>query len=108
MTTRDDTVGPSVIQAALDFTGAGDNTIISGTINQRIKVLQLFFVVNAAVNLKFKSGSAELTGVMNFQANGSMFMDYIQLPLTCNEGDSFIINSSSGVQVSGTIWYTQG
>ena len=108
MTTFDATVGAEVTQASLDFNGVGNNTIISGTLGQQIKVLQLFFVVNAAVNLKFLSNATELTGVMDFQTNGSMFMDYIQLPLTCNPGDSFIINASSGVQVSGTIWYTQG
>ena len=32
--------------------------------------------------------------------------DYMQLPLTCNSGDNFIINSTAAVQVGGTVWYS--
>lgn len=108
MTTFDATVGPTVNQAPLDFSAGGNTTVINGLVGQRIKVLQIFFVVGGATNIQFFSAGNKLTGLMDFQANGSMFMDYIQLPLTCNEGESFIINLSSGVQLGGTIWYSQG
>lgn len=107
MTTIDATIGASVQQASVNFSAGGDNVIIVGVTGQRIKVLQFFFVIGAATNLIYKSGTTALTGTMDFTAAGAHVLDYVQLPLTCNIGDSFLINSSSGVQIGGTIWFSQ-
>ncbi len=105
MTTWDDSLGASVQQAVVDFTAAGDNTIISGVLGQKIKVLQFFLVISAATVLTYKSGSTALTGLMNFTGAGSHVQDFIQLPITLASGDSFVINNSLGVQVGGMVWY---
>lgn len=105
MTTWDPTLGASVQQSSVSFSGAGDNTVIAGTLGQRIKVLQFFIVIAGATNLIYKSGTTALTGSMNYPSAGAQVQDFIQLPLTCNSGDAFIVNSSNGVQIGGTIWF---
>jgi hypothetical protein len=105
MTTLDATIGPLVQQAPINFAASGDNTVIIGAVGKMIKVLQFFYVVAAATNLTFKSGSTPISGPLDFGSNAAQVQDFIQLPLTCNVGDSFIINSSAAVQVGGTIWY---
>ncbi len=105
MTTWDDSLGASVQQAVVDFTIAGDNTIVSGVLGQKIKILQFFIVISAATSLIYKSGSTALTGVMDYTGAGAHVQDFIQLPITLNSGDSFVINNSNGVQVGGMIWY---
>lgn len=104
----DSTLGPDVQQAAINFSASGNNTVITGSPNTKIKVLQMFFGVGAADTIQFYSGSTAISGPITFAAAGSFFMDYIQLPLqTVNDGDSFIINSGTAVAVGGTVWYIQ-
>lgn len=104
-----DTIGASVQQVSVNFTGSGNQTIVTGVANQKIKVLGLFLVLGGATNLQFFSGVTALTGLMDFASNGAFVFDFSQLQLTCiNTFDSFIINSSSAVQVGGTIWYIIG
>ena len=106
MTTWDPTLGASIKQASVDFTAAGDNTVVSGLLGQRIKVLQFCLVISAATNLTYKSGSGtNVSGVLQFTAAGAHVQDFIQLPITLNSGDSFVVNNSAGVQIGGTIWY---
>jgi hypothetical protein len=105
MTTFDATIGPEVQQGVINFNASGDNLVILGAINSRIKVLQFFLVISAATNIIYKSGSTPISGPLVFGSNGAHVLDYMQLPLTCNWGDSFIINSSNAVQVGGTVWY---
>ena len=107
MTTFDATVGASVTQAPINFSGAGDNILVGGVAGQRIKVLQFFFVLAAATNLTYKSGTTALSGPMNYSSVGAQVQDFIQLPYTCKLGDPFIINSSNAVQIGGTLWYIQ-
>ena len=101
-----DTIGASVQQAAINFSGSGNNTVVTGVVGKKIKILQIYLVLGGASNLTFLSGLTALTGLMDFSSNGAFVLDFGQLPLTCvNVLDSFIINSSSGVQVGGTVWY---
>lgn len=109
MTVFDATLGSPVRQAAISFTssGSGDHIIVAGTAGFKIAVLQFFFVVSADVTLTYFSGTTALTGAMPFLANGAQVQDFIQLPLTCADGDPFIINVSGTVTLGGTIWYAK-
>lgn len=105
MTTFDASLGASVQQAVVNFSASGDNIVISGTLGQQIKVLQFFLVVADATNLTYKSSTTAISGPLDFPAAAGQVQDFIQLPLTCNPGDNFVVNSSVGVQIGGTIWY---
>jgi hypothetical protein len=107
MTTFDDSIGPFVIQTPVSFLASGDNIIIVGSIGTLIRVLQFFWVIASTTTLIYKSGATALTGPLVFGTNAAQVQDFIQLPLTCNNGDNFIVNSTAAVQVGGTIWYAQ-
>lgn len=108
MTTFDSTHGPMVSQIPLNFSASGDNVVVPGITGLRIKVLQFFFVLAGAVNLTYKSGAVTvLSGPMDFPSAGAQVQDFIQLPLTCNVSDPFVVNLSTGVQLGGTIWFIQ-
>lgn len=94
-------------EAAINHAANGDNTIIAARTGQRIRVYQLFFVVNAAVNIIFKEGSNNLTGTINMLANGSFVLDFSGYPwFTTASGSAFLINLSAAQQVSGRIYFT--
>lgn len=99
------TIGASVQQAEISFAASGDNIIVGGLTSKSIKVLQFFLVMAGATNLTLKSGTTALSGALTFLTDGTFVLDYIQLPITCNAADNFVINSSQAVQVSGMVWY---
>lgn len=102
----DVTLGAQVLQAPVNFNSSGDNTVIPGVMGQTVRVLQFFLAIADVTNITYKSGSSALSGPLTFTSAGAHVLDYGQLPLNClNAGDSFVINSSNAVQVSGTIWY---
>jgi hypothetical protein len=106
MLLRDDLV-PFYDQIPLNFTGSGDQVVVTGAVGTRIAVMQFFFIVSAAATLTFKSGSTALTGPLSFLANGAQVQDFIQLPLMCNDGDNFIINAAASVTLGGTLWFAR-
>ena len=106
MLLRDDLV-PFYDQVPLNFTGSGDQVVVTGAVGTRIAVMQFFFIVSTAVTLTFKSGSTALTGPLSFLANGAQVQDFIQLPLMCNDGDNFVINAAASVTLGGTLWFAR-
>jgi hypothetical protein len=101
----DDTLGANVEQGKIDFATLGPNVVIPGKVNQVIRVLGFFYIVSAASTLQFFSELTPLSGLLEFPSAGAHVQDYLQLPITCNEDDDFIINSSVAVQVGGMIWW---
>ena len=78
---------------------------ISGQI---IRVYKLFLVVGGVTNLTFQDGTTALSGALPFVANSSIALNMDGNPwFTTTAGNAFNIgNSGSGVQVSGTVYYT--
>lgn len=96
---------------AINFSTSGDNTIVSGATNTVIKVYGLFYTVGGATNITYKDGAANaLSGAVVLTANGSSqnLQPFGEPYFVTTSGNSFIMNSSVGVQVSGTIYYTLG
>ena len=102
----DATLGALVVQSPLNFSGSGDVVVVPGLVGKLTKVIQLILVVGGPTTLTFKCDSGVISGPMPMLSNGSMVIDYIQVPITCyNPGESFIINNSGGVSIGGIIWY---
>lgn len=98
----------NLTSAQVNAAGAGDNTLVAGIAGQTIRLWKIFLVVNAAVNIQFKSGATTLTPVMNMLANGSFVLDFDGEPwLVTAVADALILNLSAAVQVSGRLYYTQ-
>jgi hypothetical protein len=100
----------NLTSAVISASSSGDNTLVSGTASQTIRVFKLFLVCNAAVNIIFKDGaSTNLTGTMNMTANGGMTLDFDGEPwFVTSSGSAFVLNLSGAQQVSGTIYYIKG
>lgn len=96
------------VYAALNVSGTGDHTVITGVSGQVVQIKALFLQCGVATTVTLKSGSSTaLTGPMTFTVGGQM-----NLPLTSmvviqgNTSDNFVINIGSLLgQVAGFIVY---
>lgn len=93
-------------EVAINFSSSGDNTVI-GVSPFSMKVYKIFFAVSAATTIIFKDGSnTNLTGALTLGTGGSVVLDVTDTPwFTTSNGNSFIINSSVAVQISGRAYY---
>lgn len=97
--------------SAINFSASGDNTVVTGVTNLAIKVHGIFFTVGGATNITFKDGaSTSLSAAVVFTGSGSSQTLQIndEAYFVTTPGNNFVMNSSSAVQVSGTIYYTVG
>lgn len=95
-----------ITSAKIDFSGSGDNTIVSGQAGKQIKLASLVLTVGGETNLTLKSGATAITGPMDFGGTDEPrgIVDthgYCALELAV--GQNFVINSSVAVQVSGYV-----
>ena len=99
----------SLTGASINASSSGDNTIVSGTASQTVRVHRLFLVVAAACTLKFKDGAGtDLTGAMTLNAGGAIMLDLSTDPwFVTSSGNGFVINLSAAVQCSGRVYYTK-
>ncbi len=98
-----------LLDAVINFSGSGDNTIIPGIGGQVIRVWKIFFIVSAATAITYQDGSDAESGPLGFSANEGMVLDFDTKPwVTCSAGSDFVLNSTNAAQVSGTAYYTQG
>ena len=102
---NEDHLLPAVINTAL----ADDNVIIPGAKGLIIRVYKFFFVLGAtATNLTFQDGDIPRSGPLPLLANATVTLDFDTKPwYTMSPGNSWVFNSSSAVQISGTAYYTQ-
>jgi hypothetical protein len=95
--------------AVISGASAGNNTVLSAVAGKKFHVYHLTVVVNAAVGVKFVSGTTDLTGVMSFSGQGEGFSESVTPPaellVSANAGEAFIMNLSGAVQVSGFLSY---
>lgn len=97
--------------AVINFSSSGDNTVIALNSTLPIHVYGILFTVGGATNITFKAGSTSLSGALVFTGNGSSMTIQINMDepyFSCAPGSAFIMNSSGAVQVSGTVYYTNG
>ena len=98
----------NVFPLPISCSSAGDNILIAGVNDKNILIFRIFLTVDGATLLTFKDGSTNLTGAMTFTAGGAMVLDMTGMPwFQINRGNSFIVNSSNAVQISGAVYYQQ-
>jgi hypothetical protein len=95
-----------ITSAKIDFSGSGDNTIVTGQAGKQVKLASLVLTVGGETNLTLKAGATAITGPMDFGGTDEPrgIVDthgYCALELAV--GQSFVINSSAAVQVSGYV-----
>lgn len=96
--------------AVINFSTSGDQIIVASSAFP-INVVGLAFTVGGATNMTFKNGTTAQSGAIILTTSGSS----MTLPIIeggswyyADPGNAIIMNSSGVVQVSGTLWYTNG
>ncbi len=96
----------NLVSAAISFNTTGDNTIISLTANQGIRVYRLMLVADASTNIIFKNGSTALTGAIPLFAGGAFVLDVSNEPwFIVSVGSAFVINQSGTANIAGKLDY---
>ncbi len=106
----DSAFNKTILQAKIDFSSSGNNTIVSADATKKIKVVSLRLTVAGETNLTFKRGGTAISGAMDFGGTGESrgMVDggsVINPIIETGTNETFVINSSSAVQVSGWITY---
>ena len=95
--------------ASLSFATLGDNTLVSATVSQTIRVFRLVLVVEGDVGVKLMTGVTNLTGVMKLKDGGSIILDFDGEPwFVTGSNEAFIANLDAAVNVRGFIQYVKG
>lgn len=95
-------------QVPINVSGSGQTALVSGIGGQTIRVFRMFFIVGGSTTVKLQDASSDLTGPMSFTTGGGMVLDLSGEPwYVTGSGNAFNINSTSAVQISGTVYYTQ-
>lgn len=94
------------IEAPVNAANSGSNEIVAAVADRRIRVTQVFFVVDSAVTVQARSAANNLTGAMSFAANGGIVLPYNEQGwFTTNRGEAFNLNLGGAVGVRGALKY---
>lgn len=101
----------ALTNASISASSSGENTLVSGTAAQTIRVHRIVLVAASAVSVSFKDAASgtSLTGAMPLTANGAMVLEASggePLFVSATAG-AFILNLSAAVTVTGFIQYTK-
>lgn len=96
--------------ATIAASASGDTTIIAASTLRRFNIRGLVLVSKGAVDVKFKSGSTDITGIMGMAANQALIVPLaIEDPepwlLGTGINQAFVINLSAAVVVGGFCIY---
>lgn len=96
-----------VIWASIRATNTGDNTVIKGTKNQKIRILSIVFTCTGNVDVTFKSGNRILINAMPFAARGGPGINGMpgSFCMDTYEGDDFILSTSNTSDLVGWLTY---
>jgi hypothetical protein len=97
-----------LLSASINAAASGDNALIAAVAAKTSRVMKLFLIAKAPVDIKFRDGTTDLDGVISLQAGGSITLDFDGEPwFVTSVNTAFNLNLSAAVQVSGRIYYSQ-
>ena len=96
-----------IVERIIDSASSGDNILIPAVDGDLYQVRKIFFVCgNTKVDVIFKDGNTNLTGPIPLSTNSAFFLDLDEFPwFTTSYGNSFIINMSTAIQISGRCYF---
>jgi len=88
----------------IQASSSGVNQIIAGQAGYKIRILNYVIVASGAVNVKWQSGSTDVTGLLYLAANGGVSAPYANDGhfATAN-GDDLNLNLSGATAVGGHV-----
>lgn len=101
-------VDASLTALAININTSGDNVIIPAVVGQTIRVFKIFAVAASSVQMTPVDGTPSGTAFTGPLTLGSFALDFDSEPwFTTSVGNAFVLNLTTGVQVSGRVYYTQ-
>jgi hypothetical protein len=91
--------------ATINATGSGDTQIVPAITDKRIRVIAFCIVASGAVNVKFRSGTTDITGPMSLVSGGGVAHAYDGGLFETAVNQPLNINLSASQQVGGYIVY---
>jgi len=102
------TVGYNTVQyATISATTSGDTQIVAAVSGKRIRVIAYAVVASATVNIKFRSGTTDITGSMRVVEGGGIAHAYDGGLFQTAVGQALNINLSANATVGGYVVYRE-
>ena len=95
----------SVSFATINATTSGDTQVVAAVSNRRIVVVAYAVVANSAVNIRFRSGTTDITGSMRLVEGGGIAHAYDAGLFQTAVNQPLIINLSANATVGGYVVY---
>ena len=90
-------------------TGAGTTGIVEGVAGKCIHILSLFLTSELDANIKFQSGSTDLSGVVYLAARGGMVIAHQPFAIFSTAvGEDFNLYRTATANIGGSVVYVQG
>jgi hypothetical protein len=94
--------------AKIDLAASGDSTIVAAIAGYKIRVLSYVFGVGNTQQVKWKSGSTDLSGAMPFAQYGGITVPVSQFgQFETASGEALVLNAGNSNQVSGHLTYVE-
>jgi hypothetical protein len=102
------TVGYSTVQyASISATTSGSTQVVGAVSGKRIRVIAFAVIASATVNIKFQSGSTDITGTMRLVEGGGIAHAYDGGLFQTAVGQALNINLSTNATVGGYVVYRE-
>lgn len=103
-------IAKALTNASVSVSSSGDNTVVSGTSSQTVRVHKLVLIAAGAVSVTLKDGAGtSLTGAIPLTTNGSLSIDFPEgePAFVTSAGNGFVVGLSAAVAVTGFVQYTK-
>jgi hypothetical protein len=91
--------------ATINATAAGDTQIVSAVSGKRIRVVAYAISSSATINIKFRSGTTDITGILSVTQRGVTTHSYDGGLFQTAVGQPLNINLSAAATVGGYVVY---
>ena len=95
----------SVSFATINATTSGDTQVVAAVSNRRIVVVAFGVIASATVNIRFRSGTTDITGSMRLVEGGGIAHSYDAGLFQTATGQALNINLSANATVGGYVVY---
>jgi len=95
----------SVSFATINATTSGDTQVVAAVSNRRIVVVAFGVIASATVNIRFRSGTTDITGAMRLVEGGGIAHAYDAGLFQTATGQALNINLSANATVGGYVVY---
>lgn len=94
--------------AAITASASGNTSVVAAVTGKKIRVISVWVVANAAVNVKFQSATTDKTGLAYLAVNGGFVLPFSPVGhFETASGEALNINLSAAVAVGGSVTYVE-